>query len=85
MKQTTLTAAYCAKTLITASLIPTANPVLRHCAGLLIPSMITLVSGVAACINDQTQMTSLLPALDEALKAFTTFFAGVPDNSRTPP
>jgi len=46
--------------------------------------MITLISGVAAYVDDPTQMASLLPALDEALKAFTTFFAGVPETSRTP-
>jgi hypothetical protein len=64
-------------------LIPKANPVLRYCAGLLIPSVITLISTVAACVNDATQMATFSPALDEALKALTTFFAGVPDVSRT--
>ena len=79
--QVTLTAAHCAKTLITASSSPTASPVLRRCAGLLIPGLIALVSRVAAYVDDPTRLTVLSPALDEALKAFATFFSSIPDHS----
>ncbi|KAG8826091.1 hypothetical protein FRC17_008413 [Serendipita sp. 399] len=78
----TLTAAQCAKAIIVASLAPTTNPVLKHCAGLLIPSLIKLVATTAAAVEDQEKLASLTPALDEALKTFTTFFNGVPESSR---
>lgn len=78
----TLTAAQCAKTLITASLAPTTNPVLKHCAGLLIPSLIGVVSNAATCVDSQEKLAAVTPALDEALKTFTLFFNGVPEASR---
>lgn len=79
----TLIAAHCAKTLITASLAPNANPALRHAAGLLLPSMITLVSTAATYVDDPKQLATLSPALDEVLKAFNALFTGVPEESRT--
>ncbi|KIM27128.1 hypothetical protein M408DRAFT_16736 [Serendipita vermifera MAFF 305830] len=80
--EVTVIAAHCARTLITASLAPNANPALRHCAGLLVPSMITLVSTVAAHVDDPSPLTALTPALDEALKALAALFTGVPEDSR---
>ncbi|KAG8840425.1 hypothetical protein FRB91_006107 [Serendipita sp. 411] len=77
-----LTVAQCAKALIAASLVPTTNAVLKHCAGLLIPCLIKLVSIAAAAVDDQEKLPILAPALDEVLKTFTTFFNGVPETSR---
>ncbi|KAG8776236.1 hypothetical protein FRC15_012050 [Serendipita sp. 397] len=77
-----LTVAQCAKALIAASLVPTTNAVLKHCAGLLIPCLIKLVSTAAAAVDDQEKLPILAPALDEVLKTFTTFFNGVPETSR---
>lgn len=39
----------------------------------------------SASVSDASQLALQLPALEEVLKAFNNFFAGVPETSRTPP
>jgi hypothetical protein len=75
-----LASAQCAKTLITGSLAPSANPALKYCAGLLLPNLIQLVATAAANVDDSSKISDLSPPLDEALKTFTAFFTGVPEH-----
>ncbi len=74
----TLTAAHCAKTLITAS--TTGNPVLRHCARLLIPSLIEYIAKMAPLVNDGSITESHAAAIGEVWKAFSAFFVSVAED-----
>jgi hypothetical protein len=49
---------------------------------LLLPGLITLLSEVATAVDDADKFKAYAPALDEALKAFTLFFASVPEEGR---
>lgn len=80
--QVLLTSAHCAKTLITAGFSPTSNPILKYCAGLLLPGLIKLLAEVAPLVDDTEKLNAYTPALEEALKAFTLFFASVPEEGR---
>ncbi|KAF8916460.1 clathrin-coated vesicle protein [Mucidula mucida] len=77
----TLTAAHCAKTLITAS--TTGNPVLRHCARLLIPSLIEYIAKMAPLVNDGSITESHAAAIGEVWKAFSAFFVSVAEDHST--
>lgn len=76
-----LTAAHCAKTLITAS--TAGNGLLRHCAKLLLPGMIEYIAKIAPLINDGTnEETKAAAAIGEVWKAFSAFFTSVPEEQR---
>ncbi|RDB24443.1 HEAT repeat-containing protein 5B [Hypsizygus marmoreus] len=75
-----LTAAHCAKTLIVAS--TGGNAMLLQCARLLIPGLIEYVAKVAPLVNDGTVSESQVTAIGEVWKAFSAFFASVPENHR---
>lgn len=75
-----LTAAHCAKTLILAS--TSANIMLRECARLLIPGLIEYTAKVAPLVINGSISESEVAAVGEVWKAFSAFFASVPENHR---
>jgi HEAT repeat-containing protein 5 len=75
-----LTAAHCAKTLILAS--TSANAMLLECARLLIPGLIEYIAKIAPLVVDGSISESQVAAVGEVWKAFSAFFASVPDNHR---
>ena len=57
-----MTAAHCAKTLVTASAL--GSPALQHCARLLLPGIIECVARVAALDGETLRALSALEELD---------------------
>lgn len=76
-----LTAVHCAKTLIVAS--TSGNPMLRQCAKLLFPGLIEYIAKMAPLVNDNTVSELQGMAIGEVWKAFSAFFASVPEEHRT--
>ncbi|KAJ3575515.1 hypothetical protein NP233_g1065 [Leucocoprinus birnbaumii] len=77
---TSLTAAQCAKTLVVAS--STGNALLRQCTRLLMPGLVEFVAKVAPAVHDDSVTESQTIAVTEVWKAFSTFFASVPEDKR---
>jgi hypothetical protein len=77
--QLSLTAAHCAKTLISAA---SGNTVLQHCIKFLVPSMISYVAHAASLQDDPAQQETHAKATDEILRAFTAFFSSLPEDKR---
>ncbi|KAI0063032.1 clathrin-coated vesicle protein [Artomyces pyxidatus] len=75
-----LTAAHCAKTLISAS--ASGSLMLRQCARMLLPGMVEYVAKVSGLVGDESAMQSHLPAVGEILKAFGTLFTTVSEELR---
>ncbi|KAI0258392.1 clathrin-coated vesicle protein [Gloeopeniophorella convolvens] len=75
-----LTAAHCAKTLITAS--ASGSVMLRQCMRLLLPGMVEYVAKVAGMADDETALQSHLPAVGEIIKAFGTLFTSIAEDLR---
>jgi hypothetical protein len=75
-----LTAAHCAKTLILAS--TSANVMLLECARILIPGLIEYIAKIAPLVADGSISESQIAAVGEVWKAFSAFFASVPENHR---
>lgn len=78
--QVSLTAAQCAKTLVGAS--SSGNPMLRQCVRLLMPGLVEFIAKVAPLVHDGSVTESQTIAVTEVWKAFSTFFASVPDEKR---
>ena len=74
----TLTAAHCAKTLITAA--TTGNTVLKQCVKLLIPSLIEYIAKMAPLVHDGSITEQHSAAIGEVWKAFSAFFGSVADD-----
>ena len=75
-----LTAAHCAKTLITAS--ASGSVMLRQCAKTLLPGMVEYVAKVAGMAGEEAALQSHLPAVGEIIKAFGTLFTTIPEDLR---
>ena len=75
-----LTAAHCAKTLILAS--TSANVMLLECARLLIPGLIEYIAKIAPLVIDGSISESQVAAVGEVWKAFSAFFASIPEIHR---
>lgn len=75
-----LTAAHCAKTLIVAA--ASGNQLLRQCPRLLMPGLIEFVGQSAGMVEGGTLPEARLAALNEVWKAFSLFFASVPEDLR---
>lgn len=75
-----LTAAHCAKTLITAS--ASGSVMLRQCTKTLLPGMVEYVAKVAGMAGEETALQSHLPAVGEIIKAFGTLFTTIPEDLR---
>ncbi|KAF8584408.1 ARM repeat-containing protein [Ramaria rubella] len=75
-----LTAAHCAKTLVTAA--SSGNALLQQCVKLLVPGLITYIASVAALADEFDAQKAQGPATEEILKAFSTFLSAVPEASR---
>jgi hypothetical protein len=80
VSQISLTAAHCAKTIVTAA--SSGNALLQQCVKLLIPGMITYVASVAALAEEPDVQKVHAPATEEILKALSTFLPTVPEVSR---
>ena len=78
--QVSLTAAHCAKTLIIAA--ASGNQLLRQCPRLLLPGLIEFVAQSAGMVEGGTLPDTRLAALNEVWKAFSLFFASVPEDLR---
>lgn len=78
--QVSLTAAHCAKTLIVAA--ASGNQLLRQCPRLLMPGLIEFVAQSAGMVERGTLPAVRLAALNEVWKAFSLFFASVPEDLR---
>jgi len=76
-----LPAAQCAKTLIVAS--TSGNGMLRQCAKLLLPGLIQYVAKIAPLVSDGSISEAHAAAIGEVWKAFSAFFASVPEGERT--
>ncbi|KAJ7500292.1 clathrin-coated vesicle protein [Mycena galericulata] len=76
-----LPAAHCSKTLIVAS--TSGNAVLQHCAKLLIPGLIEYIAKMAPLVSDGSITEPHAAAIGEVWKAFSAFFASVPEDHRT--
>ncbi|TFY79847.1 hypothetical protein EWM64_g4165 [Hericium alpestre] len=77
--ETTLTAAHCAKTLLVAS--ASGNRMLRHCAKMLLPGIISFVAKCASSSRDQPD-SSRAAAIGEILKALGALLSTVVDDLR---
>lgn len=55
---------------------------LRQCARLLMPGLVEYIAKVATSVHDSTITESQAIAVAEVWKAFSTFFASVPDDKR---
>ena len=75
-----LTAAHCAKTLVVAS--ATGNPTLLHVAKLLIPGLIEYIAKMAPLVHEGSIPEPHVAAVGEVWKAFSAFFASVPEPYR---
>lgn len=75
-----LTAAHCAKTLITAS--ASGSVMLRQCAKTLLPGMVEYVARVAGMAGEEDALQNHLPAVGEIIKAFGTLFTTIPEDLR---
>ncbi|KAH9052913.1 clathrin-coated vesicle protein [Lactarius deliciosus] len=75
-----LTAAHCAKTLITASV--SGSVMLRQCTKTLLPGMVEYVAKVAGMAGEEAALQSHLPAVGEIIKAFGTLFTTIPEDLR---
>lgn len=83
-RQSSLTAAYCCKTIVLASTAPQSNPALKHCLRFLIPGIIRFMSSAAADGgDDQTFSENKRQGLEEVTKAFSTFFGIVPTEHKS--
>jgi len=80
LKQMALTAAHCAKTLITAS--ASGSVMLRQCTKTLLPGMVEYVAKVAGMAGEEAALQSHLPAVGEIIKAFGTLFTTIPEDLR---
>ncbi|KXN85058.1 HEAT repeat-containing protein 5B [Leucoagaricus sp. SymC.cos] len=78
--ETSLTAAQCAKTLVVAS--ANGNPMLRQCVRLLVPALVEFVAKIAPSVHDGSISEPQAIAVAEIWKAFSTFFASVPEETR---
>jgi len=78
--EVSLTAAHCAKTLVTAA--ASGNQMLRQCPRLLMPGLIEFVAQSPGMVEGGTLPDTRLAALNEVWKAFSLFFASVPEDSR---
>jgi len=78
--QVSSTAAHCAKTLIIAA--ASGNQLLRQCPRLLMPGLIEFVAQSAGMVEEGTLPETRLAALNEVWKAFSLFFASVPEDFR---
>ncbi|KAJ7604033.1 clathrin-coated vesicle protein [Roridomyces roridus] len=76
-----LPASHCAKTLILAS--ASGNAILQQCARLLVPGLIEYIAKMAPSVNDGTISEPHAAAVGEVWKAFSAFFATVPEDHRT--
>ncbi|EKM52639.1 uncharacterized protein PHACADRAFT_186750 [Phanerochaete carnosa HHB-10118-sp] len=74
-----LTAAHCAKTLVTTSVM--GNPALQHCAGLLLPGMIECVARVAALEGEPTEVR--VQIISEIWKAFSALFTSTSEENKS--
>ncbi|KAH0586658.1 hypothetical protein H2248_007874 [Termitomyces sp. 'cryptogamus'] len=75
-----LTAAHCAKTLVVAS--SAGNPMLHHCARLLISGLVEYVAKMAPLVHDGIITEAQVTAIGEVWKAFSTFFSSTPEAHR---
>lgn len=73
-----LTAAHCAKTLVTASAM--GNPALQHCARLLLPGMIECIARVAALEGEATEVR--IQIVGEMWKAFAALFTSSSEENK---
>lgn len=78
--EVSLTAAHCAKTLITAAV--SGNQLLRQCPRLLMPGLIEFVAQSAGTVEGGILPETRLTALNEVWKAFSLFFSSVPEALR---
>jgi HEAT repeat-containing protein 5 len=79
-EQMALTAAHCAKTLITAS--ASGSVMLRQCIRMLLPGMVEYIANVAEMAADEAALQSHLPAVGEIVKAFGTLFNNIAEDMR---
>ena len=75
-----LTAAHCAKTLVVAS--ATGNPTLLHVTRLLIPGLIEYIAKMAPLVHEGSISEPHVAAVGEVWKAFSAFFASIPEHHR---
>ena len=79
-EQMALTAAHCAKTLITAS--ASGSVMLRQCTRMLLPGMVEYIASVAGMAADEAASQSHLPAVGEIIKAFGSLFSNIAEDMR---
>ncbi|KAI0303661.1 armadillo-type protein [Multifurca ochricompacta] len=75
-----LTAAHCAKTLITAS--ASGSVMLRQCIRRLLPGMVEYIAKVAGMTADDAALQGHLPAVSEIIKAFGLLFNNISEDLR---
>jgi HEAT repeat-containing protein 5 len=73
-----LTAAHCAKTLVTAS--AAGSPALLHCARLLLPGTIECVARIAAVENEASEIR--VQIIGEIWKAYAALFSASSEENR---
>lgn len=76
--QMALPASHCAKTLIVAS--TSGNVILQQCAKMLIPGLIEYIAKMAPLVSDGSITEPHAAAIGEVWKAFSAFFASVPED-----
>jgi HEAT repeat-containing protein 5 len=79
-KQMALTAAHCAKTLITAS--ASGSVMLRQCIRMLLPGMVEYIATIGGMAADEAASQSHLPAVGEIIKAFGSLFNNIAEDMR---
>jgi HEAT repeat-containing protein 5 len=77
-EQMALTAAHCAKTLISAS--ASGSVMLRQCIRMLLPGMVEYIANVAGMAADEAALH--LPAVGEIIKAFGALFNNIAEDMR---
>lgn len=75
-----MTAAHCAKTLITAS--ASGNPVLKQCTRLLLPGLVECLAKGAASSDDASPSEQVLATVSEIHKALSALFQSLPEDIR---
>ncbi|KAJ6577043.1 clathrin-coated vesicle protein [Mycena vulgaris] len=81
VSEMSLPAAHCAKTLIMAS--TSGNVMLQQCAKMLVPGLIEYIAKMAPLVSDGSITEPHAAAIGEVWKAFSAFFAAVPEDHRT--
>lgn len=82
LKQISITAAHCAKTVMLSA--TSGNQKLLHCVKLLMPGMIHYIAHTAAVVAsaEVPENTATVQGVEEVLKAFVTFFESAPQEHR---